>query len=100
MCHRTVFKTCRGSMGLIIKPDFCRRTIRAFVYLLHFRYGHSYAYRASRNAFIAENLRYGMYPWASEKYMRTCEREPARLHEKDALLCSLGRLNLYPYPLK
>lgn len=49
-------------MGLIIKPDFCRRTIRAFVYLLHFRYGHSYAYRASRNAFIVENLRYGMYP--------------------------------------
>ena len=65
-------------MGLIIKPDFCRRTIRAFVYLLHFRYGHSYAYRASRNAFIAENLRYGMYPWVSKKYMctNTCEREP------------------------
>lgn len=87
-------------MGLIIKPDFCRRTIRAFVYLLHFRYGHSYSYRTSRNAFIVENLRYGTYPWASEKYMRTCEREPARLHEKDALLCLVGRLNLYPYPLK
>jgi len=89
------------SMGLIIKPDFCRRTIRAFVYLLHFRYGHPYAYCASRNAFIAENLRYGMYPWASEKYIRAhVNANLARLHEKDALLCSVGRLNLYPYPLK
>jgi len=71
--------------------------ISAFVYLSRSRYGRI-RMRIARphNAFTAENLRYGEN--VGEKY--SCEREPARLHEKDAPLCSVGRLNLHPYPLK
>ena len=85
-------------MGLIIKPDFCR-TIHAFVYLLHFRYirmriAH-HVMHSSLKTCGTECIR----GWAKN----TCAHvnaNLARLHEKDALLCSVGRLNLYPYPLK